>query len=152
MDINSSAAAGSQLQRHSGSSPCGKLSVAAAVDSVTGRTERRDAGQAVGYKWAGLERWPGPEIADQHPILPPRSAVLGDCGLASELAHEFGLGDHVSAHGGFHIRLGGAGGQPERGIQRINLEEVAVGLAGGRAGAPVADAAKVVAALAAAAA
>src|SRR5499427_5743964 len=54
------------------------------------------------------------------------------------LAHQGGLGQDVPLHRALHVRLGGAGGELELPVERIDLEHVAM-RAARRAGAAVPD-------------
>ena len=64
--------------------------------------------------------------------------------LSSVSGHELGFRQDVTLHGVLKIRLGGARLEPQCGIQGIQLEEVAVGGARGRARPTVAEPAEVV--------
>ena len=72
-----------------------------------------------------------------------RSPVLAFVG-----AHGLRLGEDVGLQGVFEEGLRGARFETEQGVEGVELEEVTVRLARGRAGASVADAVKVVEALA----
>src|SRR5690242_20474956 len=80
------------------------------------------------------------------------SSSSGALFSTGELAHEFGLRDHVAAHSRFQVLPGCARRQVERGIQGVEFEEIAMRFAGRRAGAAITDTAKIIAALAATAA
>jgi len=64
-------------------------------------------------------------------------------------AHELSLSQYVALHGLLHVPLAGAWLQVEHFVQSIEFEEVAMGFAGRRAGAAIADFAEIVATLAA---
>jgi len=59
-----------------------------------------------------------------------------------------GVGDEMRLHGEFELDAAGAGLEVEAGVERVEPEEVAMGIAGRRTRATIADAVEVVDALA----
>ena len=67
---------------------------------------------------------------------------------AAVFANKFGLGKDAAFHGAFDVGLGGVSLEVQFRIERVQLEKIAVRLAGRRARSPVTDFAEIISALA----